>query len=1193
MAGPNIANVVYTDTFDQWRVKTNQAIDLLNGKFIYFTSNSAPLTLTPDVYGQGNVFLKLAISNSRSDTSTANLATANAIYTVAMHGDAAFQMGNGAFSKANAANVYANTIAMAANAYTDFSTNSANIRANTVGVAGNAYAVFVGNSANIFANSVGAAANAKTANSVFSVNAYVVYATAAGNNYANYVGDSANSYVDYVGAAANAKTANSVFSANAYSNYVGSSANSYTDFAANSANIYSNAVGSAANAYSVFVGNSANIRANAVGSAANAYSNYVGLSGNNYAGVMANAVNAYVVYTGTSGNNYAGVMANSVNAYVNYVGTSGNNYAGVMANAVNAFAIGRFTTIANGTAAFSVANDAYANAISAYSLAQSAYDGVFDAANATLTFMNETTSTDTLYPTFSGQTTGTGRMINVSSTKLTFIPNTGLLTVTQAVVGPMNVVPSLADAWNKANAANSWANTKLANTSGAWFNGDLVIAGKVGIGANTFANNQLNLGSVGFNYGATFASPDRGNFWYNGDATGWRFQIGYLRNSNTFNPQITIRDTNVIGIGTTNPLHALDVVGTINVTSSIIIGGSSVMASIDAANAYTVYVGSAANAKSANVGAGANAYALSVSTLAAAGANAKTANVAFSANAYTDYVGASANAKTANVAFSVNAYANLVGESANDYTDYVGAAANAKTANVAFSANAYADYVGASANGKTANVAFSVNAYANYVAAAANGKTANVAFSVNAYALYIATQQAGISNNYTDDVTLTYATAGNNYTKYVGAASNNYAAGQLTAVTTAGNNYTVGLVNARLANTNGVATAGRLYVSDSLGVNLPSSNAMSADLHVNGTSYIVGSVTVVSSTLTLGGVNVLTSFTAGNNYMTGTVTSVGTAGNNFTKYVGDSANNYTEDTGRAGNAYTNYVGTAANNYTKYVGASVNAVINLYGVNSDNYTDAATVASNNYLLPLISARLANTNGITFNGGLNFTSDVTATEHNILADASNRLYQGGVVLRATSPRVIFRNSAAYTNGTVLLCSGNTFFVCRATSDSEAYTTVNGGYGNAYPAQFSMLTGDSAVAADFSAYGNITAYASDERLKENIHTITGAVEKVKQIDGVTFDWKDLSQEIGFKPRARFNQVGIIAQQIEKVLPQAVAPAPFDVIKDDEGNVLGSKSGENYLTVQYEKIVPLLIEAIKEQQKQIDELVKLINDK
>ena len=63
------------------------------------------------------------------------------------------------------------------------------------------------------------------------------------------------------------------------------------------------------------------------------------------------------------------------------------------------------------------------------------------------------------------------------------------------------------------------------------------------------------------------------------------------------------------------------------------------------------------------------------------------------------------------------------------------------------------------------------------------------------------------------------------------------------------------------------------------------------------------------------------------------------------------------------------------------------------------------------------------------------------------------------------------------------------------------------------------------------------------------------------------------------------MLAADVQKVLPEAVKPAPFDILRIDENTEI-SRSGENYMTVQYEKIVPLLIEAIKELNKQIKEL-------
>ena len=85
------------------------------------------------------------------------------------------------------------------------------------------------------------------------------------------------------------------------------------------------------------------------------------------------------------------------------------------------------------------------------------------------------------------------------------------------------------------------------------------------------------------------------------------------------------------------------------------------------------------------------------------------------------------------------------------------------------------------------------------------------------------------------------------------------------------------------------------------------------------------------------------------------------------------------------------------------------------------------------------------------------------------------------------------------------------------------------------------------------------SDERLKENIYPIDNALSRVGQIEGVYFDWKEGGER----------QVGVIAQQVEKVLPEVV-----------------SEDKNSYLSVDYSKIVPLLIEAINEQNSIIKDL-------
>lgn len=109
---------------------------------------------------------------------------------------------------------------------------------------------------------------------------------------------------------------------------------------------------------------------------------------------------------------------------------------------------------------------------------------------------------------------------------------------------------------------------------------------------------------------------------------------------------------------------------------------------------------------------------------------------------------------------------------------------------------------------------------------------------------------------------------------------------------------------------------------------------------------------------------------------------------------------------------------------------------------------------------------------------------------------------------------------------------------------------------------------VQASFSvpitSTNDIIAYASsDKRLKENITPISDPIEKIKAIGGYEFDWNDK------QPLHKGHDVGVIAQEIEAVLPELVQTR-------DNG----------YKAVSYEKIVALLIEAIKDQQSQIDEL-------
>ena len=117
---------------------------------------------------------------------------------------------------------------------------------------------------------------------------------------------------------------------------------------------------------------------------------------------------------------------------------------------------------------------------------------------------------------------------------------------------------------------------------------------------------------------------------------------------------------------------------------------------------------------------------------------------------------------------------------------------------------------------------------------------------------------------------------------------------------------------------------------------------------------------------------------------------------------------------------------------------------------------------------------------------------------------------------------------------------------------------------------------------ATGNITAYYSDARLKTVSGKIENALDKVAKLSGVYYTNNDVAKSFGYTSDEV--QVGVLAQEVEAVMPEIVKAAPFDL---DENN--NSKSGEHYKTVQYEKLVPLLIEAINELQAK----VKLLENK
>ena len=186
--------------------------------------------------------------------------------------------------------------------------------------------------------------------------------------------------------------------------------------------------------------------------------------------------------------------------------------------------------------------------------------------------------------------------------------------------------------------------------------------------------------------------------------------------------------------------------------------------------------------------------------------------------------------------------------------------------------------------------------------------------------------------------------------------------------------------------------------------------------------------------------------------------------------------------------------------------------------------------------------------TFDGDADFNGSITGLG-NFFVNASTLLYNSG------GATITFATNGSMNIGQ----SGNT---SQTTEVNGASLTVNAANTTLQDAQIDSLgigTAASGTTGEIRATGDITAfYSSDERLKENIKPIENATDKVNAIGGYTFDWKEDIEDVTSKSG---KDVGIIAQELEKVLPELV-----------------STRDNGYKAVDYPKLVALLIQSNKE---------------
>tara|TARA_Y100001970_G_C14231945_1_gene859180 strand:+ start:421 stop:2829 length:2409 start_codon:yes stop_codon:yes gene_type:complete len=210
---------------------------------------------------------------------------------------------------------------------------------------------------------------------------------------------------------------------------------------------------------------------------------------------------------------------------------------------------------------------------------------------------------------------------------------------------------------------------------------------------------------------------------------------------------------------------------------------------------------------------------------------------------------------------------------------------------------------------------------------------------------------------------------------------------------------------------------------------------------------------------------------------------------------------------------------------------------------------------------------------------FTSDVTIYDDANNADASLSIGTGAAealfiqVLNGTNNKTA--EEVRFTSKTASGTANHgkmTFYI----DETNMLTVDDSGINvsGAITGNPTIACGNVTCTGAITATGDITAFkTSDKRLKENIKSIEDPLAKVKTIGGYTYTWNKLGEENSIHKLGEAD-VGVIAQEIEAIIPEAVA---------DRGN--------GYKAVQYEKIIPLLVECVKEQQDMIEKLQNDLN--
>jgi hypothetical protein len=281
------------------------------------------------------------------------------------------------------------------------------------------------------------------------------------------------------------------------------------------------------------------------------------------------------------------------------------------------------------------------------------------------------------------------------------------------------------------------------------------------------------------------------------------------------------------------------------------------------------------------------------------------------------------------------------------------------------------------------------------------------------------------------------------------------------------------------------------------------------------------------------------------------------------------------------NASSISVGTLANGRTTAAsanGASTIVARDTNGSFSANVVTAGTgtftnVSGNGIALTAINASNVSSGTLSATRGGTGSANLTA-ENVILGNGANTVK---VVAPGTANNVLTSNGSTWISqapaaGGVSSITGTANQIIASASTGAVTLSTPQAINTASSVQFGSFgvgTAASGTTGEIRATNNVTAFYSDERLKTKTGDIKNALDKVCQIETLLYHANETAVALGYD--ASIQEVGVTAQSVQKVQPEIVVPAPID---------------DKYLTVRYEKLVPLLIEAIKELKAEVDAL-------